>query len=59
MAQDLIVQSKVIARDDVDAGVLLNLPVSKTKSLGLSEKLGLGQLARPVWLLLATGEDVS
>lgn len=48
MAQDLIVQSKVIARDDVDAGVFLNLPVSKTKSLGLSEKLGLGQLARPV-----------
>ena len=48
MAQDLIVQGEVIAGDDIDTGILLDLPVSKTKPLGLSEQLALAQLAAPV-----------
>jgi hypothetical protein len=46
----LIIQSEVIARDDIDAGFLLDVPVLKTESLGFAEKLSLGELATPVCL---------
>ena len=48
MAQDLVVQSKVVAGDDVDAGILLDLPVGKTEPLSLSLEVVLGQFAAPV-----------
>ena len=48
MGEDLIVESKVIAGDDINASILLDLPVSKTKSLGLCEQVGLGELSTPV-----------
>lgn len=50
--EDLIVQSKVVAGDDVDTGILLDLPVSKTEALGLSEEISLRDLATPVYYLL-------
>lgn len=50
MSKDLIVKSKVVGWDDVDTGILLDLPVSKTEALGLSEELILGDLASPVVL---------
>lgn len=46
--ENLVVQGEVVAGDDVDAGILLDLPVSETKSLGLSKKLSLRDLSTPV-----------
>ena len=48
LVENLIVEGEVIAGNDIDAGLLLNVPVLKTESLGLAEKLGLGELADPV-----------
>ena len=39
LVEDLVVESKVVARDDVHAGILLDLPVGKTKALGLGEEV--------------------
>ncbi len=36
VGEDLVIESKVVARDDVDAGILLDVPVGKTKTLSLS-----------------------
>jgi hypothetical protein len=46
--EDLVVEGKVVAGDDVDTGILLDLPVSEAEPLGLGEKLGLGDLSTPV-----------
>jgi hypothetical protein len=35
----MVVQSKVIAGDDVDAGILLDLPVCEPQPLGLSKEI--------------------
>lgn len=48
--EDLVIESKVIAGDDVHAGIFLDLPVGKTKTLGLSEKVGLGEVASPIFI---------
>lgn len=53
MREDLIVESKVVGGNDVDTGILLDLPVSKTESLGLSEEVSLRDLATPVYEMLA------
>jgi hypothetical protein len=50
MVKDLIVESKVIAWNDVYAGILLDLPVSKTKSFSLSNEICLGDFACPIRL---------
>lgn len=50
LVENLIVESEVIAGNDIDAGILLDGPVCKTKSLGLSEEISLGELATPVCL---------
>ena len=44
----MVVHGKVVARDDVDASIFLDLPVGKTKALGLSEELILGELPAPI-----------
>ena len=44
----MVVQGEVTAGDDIDTGVLLDLPVSKTQALGLGEEVSLGELAAPV-----------
>lgn len=50
VCKDLIVESKVVGWDDVNAGILLDLPVGKTETLGLGEEVILGDLASPVVL---------
>jgi hypothetical protein len=50
VGKNLIVKSEVIAGDDVDTSILLDLPVGKTETLGLSEKLSLSELSSPVGL---------
>lgn len=50
VVEDLVVQSEVVAGDDVDTGILLDLPVSKAKALSLSKEVGLGDLATPVYM---------
>lgn len=50
VVKDLIVESKVVAGDDVDAGILLDLPVSETEPLALSDELVARELATPVSL---------
>ena len=50
MVKDLIVQGEVIAGDDIDTSILLDLPVGETKTLGLGEEVSLGELTTPVFL---------
>lgn len=52
VVEDLVVQGKVVGGDDVDTGILLDLPVGEPQPLGLGEELILGDLAAPVcgWL---------
>ena len=47
----LVVQGEVVAGDDVNAGILLDLPVSQSEALGLSEEVSLGDLIGPVFRL--------
>lgn len=47
----MVVEGKVVGRDDVDTGILLDLPVGKSQPLTLGEKVGLGDLASPVRLV--------
>lgn len=49
VAEDLVVQGKVVGGDDINTGILLDLPVSEPEPLGLGEKLILRDLAAPVW----------
>ncbi|KUI73961.1 hypothetical protein VM1G_11931 [Cytospora mali] len=56
VAEDLVVQGKVVRGDDVDTGILLDLPVSESESLGLSEELILRDLAAPVTVDTHAGE---
>jgi hypothetical protein len=51
VVEDVVVEGKVIAGDDVDTGILLDLPVLTTKTLTLGEKVISRQLAAPVSLV--------
>jgi hypothetical protein len=44
----MVIQGKVTAGDAVDTSILLDLPVSKAQTLGLSEEVSLRDLATPV-----------
>lgn len=48
VGENLIVESEVVAWDNIDTGLLLDVPVFQTESLTLSEELSLGELACPV-----------
>ncbi len=48
MMKNLIVQSEVIAGNDINACLLLDIPVLEAESLCLGEKVGLGDLSAPV-----------
>jgi hypothetical protein len=48
VVKDLVVEGEVVGGDDVDTGILLDLPVSKTETLSLSEEGLLGDLVGPV-----------
>ena len=47
----MVVESKVVAGDDVDTGILLDVPVLETESLTLSKEILPGELAAPVGLV--------
>jgi hypothetical protein len=51
VVENVVVESKVVGGDDVDTGILLDLPVGETESLGLSEEGILGDLVGPVSLV--------
>lgn len=51
VVKNVVVVGKVVGRDDVDASILLDLPVSETESLALGEEVLLGDLASPVGLV--------
>lgn len=51
VCEDLVVQGEVVAGDDVDASILLDLPVGKTQALGLSKEVGLRDLSTPVYFV--------
>lgn len=51
VVEDVVVESKVVAGNAVDASILLDLPVGKAKTLALSQKILLGELAAPVGLV--------
>jgi hypothetical protein len=48
VVQDLIIEGEVIARNDINAGLLLDLPVVKAESFAFAEKLVTRKLASPV-----------
>ena len=48
MIEDVVVVGEVVARDDIYARLLLDLPVSETQTLALCEKLMLRELATPI-----------
>ena len=48
MIEDLIVESKVVAGDDIDAGIFLDLPMLKSQSLAFLEEFFLRELVAPV-----------
>lgn len=48
VGEDLVVEREVIAGNDINASILLDVPVLKTKPLGLGEEVGLRQLPAPV-----------
>lgn len=37
----MVVQGKVVAGDNIDTGILLDLPVCEPQPLGLGEEIGL------------------
>ena len=48
MVQDVIIVGEVVAWDDIDSSVFLNLPMLLTKTLTFRQQLILGELFRPV-----------
>jgi hypothetical protein len=46
----LVIEREVIARNDVDTSLLLNLPMIETESFALTEQFVAGELASPVGL---------
>lgn len=50
MVEDLVIQSKVIAGDDINTSILLDLPVGETELLGFGEEISLGELPAPICL---------
>lgn len=47
----MVVEGEVVGRDDVDTGVLLDLPVGETEPLALGEQVVLRDLLGPVRLI--------
>jgi hypothetical protein len=51
VVENVIVEGEVVAGNDIDAGILLDLPVLETNALGLLQQIVLGDLASPVSLV--------
>jgi hypothetical protein len=48
LVKNLVVEGKVVAGDDIDTGILLDLPVGKTETLGFIKEVRLRNLSTPV-----------
>ena len=48
VGEDLVVEREVIAGDNINASLLLDVPVLETKSFCLGEEVSLGELSAPV-----------
>lgn len=59
VVKDLVVVREVIGGDQINTGILLDLPVSETESLSLGQKVLLRDLITPVSLsgLLEVSQD--
>jgi hypothetical protein len=51
VVEDVVVEGEVVAGDNIDAGILLDLPVFESESLALSEEILARQFAAPVGLV--------
>ena len=51
VVEKVVVESKVVAGDDLDASVLLDLPVLQPQALALLEQVIAGELVSPVSLV--------
>jgi len=51
VVEDVVVESEVVAGNNIDTGVLLDLPVLAAKSLALGEQVISRELAGPVCLI--------
>lgn len=51
VVEDVVVKGKVVGGDDVNTGVLLDLPVGESEALSLGEEVGLRDLVGPVGLV--------
>lgn len=51
VVEDVVVVGEVVRGDDVDTGILLDLPVGETEPLTLGEESLLGDLVSPVSLV--------
>jgi len=51
VVEEVVVKGKVVAGDDLDASVLLNLPVLETQALALLEQIVARELLAPVSLI--------
>lgn len=51
VVENVVVEGEVVAGDNIDTGVLLDLPVLETESLTLSEEIISGELTAPVCLV--------
>lgn len=51
MVEDVVIMSEVVGGNDVDTGILLDLPVGETEPLTLGEESLLGDLVSPVSLV--------
>ena len=52
MVKDLVVEGEVIAGDDIDTSILLDLPVGKSQTLSLRKEVGLREVPRPVFNMM-------
>lgn len=51
MVEKVVVEGEVVAGDDIDTGIFLDLPVLETETLGLLEELIARELVSPVSLV--------
>lgn len=51
VVEEVVVESKVVAGDNINAGVLLDLPVLKTETLALLQEVITRELVGPVSLV--------
>jgi hypothetical protein len=51
VVEKVVVESKVVAGNDIDTSILLDLPVLQSQTLALLDQVIAGELVRPVGLV--------